>query len=315
VEYHSSASLPEGVYMRVGDRDVTLDEIYPIVAAPLTRDDLDQVLSEMLVYAAIDKVLDGGGWTLSEKEFEKAFADYEKQYEGTLFPLAFIMNLHGYYQKEDYKRMYRRRLAYAKMLTAQGGMTDKVLKNFFEKGGRLFYQNGGVKIQSIFFGIYDHKAMKVRENGYAWARGKMAEVLKQLKAGTDFLETAKKYEEINGFHRPAETDYMTRNDFRYSFGEKTKSILASGYCLADDCFYNAIPGDVIGPLDVTYSEFDNPVFKGEYLVKVIGFRTMLDLNTFKQSKETIKEDYLDLNFLNWAARTLAKADVEIVRKK
>jgi len=300
--------------MKIGDREVALDEIYPIVAGQIKEEDLSQVLSELLVFEAIDPVLDEGGWTLSEEAFETEFAAHEKLYEGSIFSLQFVMNLHGYYLLEDYRKMFRRKLAFKKMFQTSGAMTDEMLKNFFEKGGRLFYQNGGVKVQSIFFGIFDHKTMKVREDGYSWAHEQMEGVLKELKEGADFLEVARKHENVNGFNRPCENDYMTRNDFRYQFGEKMKYLLLEGYCLADDCFYNARPGDIIGPIKVTRGEFGNPVFKGEYLVKVVGYRSMLELNSFEQSKEGIIEDYVDLNFIYWAGQTLAGAEIGLTLK-
>jgi hypothetical protein len=314
VKYHNCGSLSEGVYMKVGDTEIALDEIFPIVSGQIKDEDLSQVLAELLVFKAIDSVLDSGEWTLTEEEFETEFAAHEKLYEGSIFSLQFVMNLHGYYLLEDYRKMFRRKLAFKKMFQASGAMTDEKLKNFFEKGGRLFYQNGGVKVQSIFFSIFDHKTMQVRENGYAWVHEKMAGVLKELEEGADFLEVARKYENVNGFNRPAENDYLTRNDFRYQFGEKMKYILLEGYCLADDCFYSAKPGDIIGPIKVTRGEFGNPVFKGEYLVKVVGYRSMLELNSFEQSKNGIIEDYVDLNFLYWAAQTLAGADVRVTRE-
>jgi hypothetical protein len=313
IEYHTSGTLPEDVYMRISEKEVKIDELYPIIAGAASEDDLKQVLQEALVYRAMDRVLETGGWTLSDEEFEEAFGEHEKMYEGTIFPLQFIMSLHGYYMKEDYRKMFRRRLAFERMLESQGMMTDEILQNFQEKGGRLFYQNGGVKIQSLFFGIFDHKLTEMREDGYAWANERMAEALKEIEEGADFLEVAKKYENINGFDRPAEFDYTTRNDLRSNFDEKTKTIIAEGYCLSDDIFYNAKEGDILGPMTVTRGEFGNPVFKGVYLVKVIGYRSMLELNPFDKSRDTIVTDYIDLQFQNWAGRMLAQADITLTR--
>jgi|GEM_PF-3079625 len=313
IVYHTSGTLPEGVYMTVGDRKVTLDDIYPMLIPRLEEGDLKQVLNEMLVYKAMDKPLQQNGFALSDEEFEAAFNKHEKEFEGTLFPLRFIMSLHGYYMKEDYKKMYRRRLGFEKMLQAQGQMNEEVLKEFFETGGRLFYQNGGVKVQEVFFGIFDHKTLKIRDNAWQWAKEQVDAVLKEIEEGADFLEAVKKYEDINGYHRPAELDYMTRNDFRNFLGERTKTILTEGYSLADDIFYNAKEGDIIGPITVTRGEFGNPVLKGIYLFKVVGYRTMLELNPFEKSRPTIETDYTDLTFNGWAGTMVAKADIKITK--
>lgn len=313
VVFHTSGTLPDGVYMRVADTDVKLEDLYPLMTGKLTEPMKAQILREILAMRAIDKLLTEGGWQLGNEEFETAYTEHKKMYEGSIFPIEFIMGLHGYYQTEDYKKMYRRRLGLKKMLESQNLMTDEVLKKFFETSARLFYQNGGVKIQSIFLGVFDHKQLTEREGGFAWAEKQMAAVLKELEGGADFLEVAKKYEDINGFNRPAETDYMTRNDMRSYFGEKSKAILTSGYCLTDHVFYRAEPGNAIGPYKVRFSDFGNPVHRGLYLVKVIGYRSMLDLNPYEQSKPTIEEDYLDLNLVHITSKLLAKADIEFAR--
>ncbi len=311
--YHTSGKLSEDVYMRVAGTDVKLDELYPLMVGKLTGPIKDQILREILSNKAIDNLLTEGGWHLEDDAFDAAFAEHKKMYEGSIFPIEFIMGLHGYYQIEDYKKMYRRRLGLKNMLASKDLMTDEVLKKFFETSARLFYQNGGVKIQSIFLGVFDHKQLREREGGFAWADEQLAAIRKELDGGADFLEVAKKYEDINGFNRPSETDYMTRNDMRSYFGEKSKAILTSGYSITDDVFYRAKPGDIIGPHKVTFSDFGNPVHRGLYLVKVVEYRSMLELNAYDKSKPTIEEDYLDLNLVHITSKLLAKADIEFTR--
>lgn len=313
IVYHMSGTLPDGVYMRVAGTDVKLGDLYPLMVGKLTGPIKDQILKEILSNKAIDKLLAEGGWNLGGEEFDAAFAEHKKMYEGSIFPIEFIMGLHGYYQIEDYKKMYRRRLGLKKMLAAKNLMTDEVLKKFFETSARLFYQNGGVKIQSIFLGVFDHQQLKEREGGFAWAEEQLTAIQKELDGGADFLEVAKKFEDVNGFTRPAETDYMTRNDMRSYFGEKSKAILTSGYSITDDIFYRAKPGDIIGPHKVTFSDFGNPVHRGLYLVKVVEYRSMLELNPYDKSKPTIEEDYLDLNLVHITSKLLAKADIEFTR--
>ncbi len=312
--YHTSGGLPGDVYMRVAGTDIKIKDLYPLMVGKLTVPMKNQILREILATAATDRLLAEGGWQLTEEEFETAYAEHEKMYEGSIFPIEFIMGLHGYYQAEDYRKMYRRRLGLKRMLESQNLMTDEVLKKFFETSARLFYQNGGVKIQSIFLGLFDHKELREREGGLEWADEKMAGILKELEGGADFLEVAKKYEDINGFNRPAETDFMTRNDMRSYFGEKSKSILTCGYSITDDIFYRAEPGKVIGPYTYHYSDFGNPVHRGIYLVKVIEYRSMLELNPYDKSKPTIEEDYLDLSMIHLSSKVLSKADIAFTRK-
>lgn len=313
--YYSSGKLPDGVYMRVGGRDVLLDEIYPIVTSRFRQEDKELVLQEMLVYHAMDSELKEKGHFPAEEDFAAAFEAHEKIYEGSLFPLRFIMRINGYLSKENYKKMYFRRHGFEKMLKAEGLFTDEAMERFFQKSGRLFYQNGGVKVQLIFFGVYDHKTRKIRENGFEWAEEQMAGVLKELEEpGADFLAVAKKYENTKGTYNTCDFDYLTRNDLRSCFDEKTKTILNGGYSLADDIFYNKKEGEIVGPILVTRADFGIPVFKGAYLIKVVGYRSMQSLRPFEESRPMVEMDYVDLGFLNWAAKALARSDIKLTRK-
>ncbi len=314
--YYSSGKLPQGVYMRVGNKDVMLDDLYLIVAGKQSNDDKRAVLREMLIFETMDRILAEKGYAATDEEFEKAFREHEKEFEGTIFPIGLIMQMHGYYAKEDYRKMFRRRLGFEKMLAAEGKLTEENLKNFYEHGGRLFYLNGGAKVQMIFLGIYDHATKKMREGGFEGVHALMAQAVKEVEETGDFLAIAKKYWQPKTTYTTCDFDYLPRNELRNTLGEKTKIILSEGYCIADDIFYNAKEGDIIGPVRVTHGEFGNPAFKGEYLIKVVNFRTERGLRPFddERTKIMVKTDYVDLNFMSWAGRVLAKSDITVARK-
>lgn len=315
IDYHHGGKLPADVYMRIADRSVKVDEIYPLVVAGLRDEDMRQVLSEIMVYKCLDQAIEKGGWALSGEKFNEEFTKHEKEFEGTLFPLEFIMSLQGYLHKEDYKKMYRRRLAVLNKLESEGRMEDENLKAFFEGGAKLFYANGGVKIQSVFFGIFDNEKLEMREGEYEWSDKMAAQVLEELKKeDADFMAIAKKYEDINGFERPAESEYLTRNDLRTFCGETLKSIITEGYSVADDIFYNAKEGDIVGPLKVYRGELGNPVLKGVYIYKVIGYQTMFEPRIYFNCKPTVRDDYLELTLITWSSKLMQEADVTVTQR-
>ncbi len=312
--YHTSGKLPEGVYMSVGGKNILLDEIYSIVTGRFRPEDRELVLKEMLVYKAMDRDLKAKGYYPTEEDFEAAFTEHEKTYEGSLFPLRFIMRINGYLSKENYRKMYLRRHGFESMLKGEGKFTDECLQGFFQKSGRLFYQNGGVKVQLIFIGAFDHKERKMREDGFAYAKSEMDKALKELaEPGADFLTVAKKYENPKGTYTTCDFDYLSRNDLRSTFDEKTKTILSEGYSLADDIFYNKKDGDIVGPLMVMRGDFGVPVFKGAYLAKVVSYRTMQDLRPFEDSRPMVEMDYVDLGFLRWSSKVLADSEIVLSR--
>jgi len=105
-------------------------------------------------------------------------------------------------------------------------------------------------------GIYDHKERKIRENGYEWARERMAQAMKEIEeADGDFLSVAKKYEDPKGTYRTADFDYLNRNDLRMSFGTVGISVFENiGNQFVDDQSAGNGPGqlqfDILGNMDV-----------------------------------------------------------------
>ncbi|MHC4941441.1 MAG: hypothetical protein ACYTG7_00315 [Planctomycetota bacterium] len=314
VQFFYSGRLEPGVFASVEDKKIMLDDIYSVISHRVTSEDRELALREILICKAMDGVLKDSNFFLTDEQFEKAFRDHEKQYEGSIFPLEFIIRLRGYYNKNRYKNIYRRRAGFEQMIASE--LTDnEILTKYYEGPARLLYENGSVKVQIIFFGTYDTKEKKYREDGWEWAQSQMKEALAALDAGEDFEAVSKRYEDPTGTFTTFNFEFLNRNHLRMALADSPKSALISGYSLADYIFYCADTNEVIGPVAKHWSDMGNPVHKGLYLVKVVEFRRSQYLKPFEQSAEMAKTDYADLKFVWWAQECLRKADIDLTPKK
>lgn len=313
VDFFFSGKLPAGTFAKIGDRDIKLSDIYAVTKHRITPDDRILALREILVLKAMDKELENTGCMLGDEAFQKAFRAHEAEYEGSIFPLEFIIRLNGYYSKYRYKNHYFRRAGFEKLIAADLA-SDDVLKEFYESAARLLYENGSIKLKIIFFGLYDSKTKTYRENGWEWATEQMDSVLAALKNGEEFDELSKKYEDPMGTFTTWDFEFLSRNHLRMALGDSAKSALISGFSLSDYVFYRGDTGEIVGPVKKLFADLGNPVHRGIYLVKIVEFRRSQYLRPFEQSKQMVETDYADLRFIHWAQECLKKADVELTQK-
>lgn len=313
IEFFYTGNLPADVFARVQGKDIMLEDLYSVTKHNLTHDDKMLALREILLCKSMDTALKKAGCFLNDDEFKKAFRAHEKEYEGGIFPLEFIIRLHGYYNKHRYKNIYRRRAGFERVI-ADELTNDEILKNFYEGAARLLYENASVKLQIIFFGVYDTKEKKYRENGWEWAQEQMDGVLAALEAGEDFGTLVKKYEDPTGTFTTFDFELLGRNQLRMALADSSKSALISGYSLADYAFYCGEPGEIIGPVKKNWSDLGNPVHKGLYMARVKEFRRSQHLKPYDQAKAMVSTDYADLKFTHWAQECLRNADIKLTLK-
>jgi hypothetical protein len=310
VEFFYTGGLKPGVFLRIEDKELMLDALYPVIAGRVTDADRMMALREVLLMKGMDFVLEEAGCALSEADFQAAFAAHQKEYEGTLFTLDFMIRLHGYLTMARYKNVYRRRVGFEKLF-APDLNSDEVLKGFYESAGRLLYENGSVKIQVIFFGVYDHKAKAFRENGFEWAKGRMAEVQERLKAGEEFEALAKEYEDPEGTFTTYDFQLLNRQHLRMALADQSLGALLEGFSLADYVFYRGETDEIVGPL-VKYNRFmGSPSHQGVYLAQIKEFRRSQILKPYDISKKMVVVDYADLRFPAWAQEALEQAEIKL----
>jgi hypothetical protein len=292
VEFFYTGNLKPGVFLRIEDKELMLEAIYPVVASQLTNADRMMALREALLMKGMDFALEEAGCQMSDAEVKAAFDAHQKEYEGTLFTLDFMIRLHGYLTMARYQNVYRRRAGFEKLFASDLN-SDEVLKAFYESAGRLLYENGSVKIQVIFFGVFDHKTKSFRENGFAWAETQMAKVLERLKYDFQFLN---------------------RQHLRMALADPSLNALLEGFSLADYTFYRGETDEIVGPVRKYNRFMGSPSHRGVYLARIKEFRRSQLLKPYDISKKMVVVDYADLRFTAWAQEALAKASVELTTK-
>ncbi len=325
VEYFYSDSLKPGLFLRIEDKELPLDDIYSVMYDKISQQDKQLTLREILLMKSLDSALLDAGFYLTDDELEAAFKAHQGDYAGTIFPLEFMIQLYGYFNMDRYKNIYRRRAGFEKMIADQmkddkelkeGEVSkeDSVLKAFYEGPAKLFYENGSVKIQVIFAGIFDQAEKKYRENGYAWALERIQNALAEIEGGKEFDEVAKKFEGEGGIFTTYDFNLLNRRELRMTLNDSSKSALLSGYSLSDYIFYRSVPGEIIGPVVKEWSDLGNPSRKGVYLVNVVDFFASQKITPYEQRKEMVKIDYLDQKFIYWAQEALKEADIKLTLK-
>jgi len=313
MEYFYSGDLNPGVLLKVGDMELKAADVYAVIKDKVTDAERMLALREILLCKAMDHSLKEAGCLFTPEERKQAYRDHEKQYEGTLFPVEFMAQVYGYINIECYKNIYYRRAAFEKMIKAE--MNDPVtMEKFYESAARFLYEDGNVKLGAIFFGIYNSKEKKYREDGYAWAKSKAAEVMKRLEGGESFEALAREYMDVAGTFNTCEFPPLNRMYLRKTLGESPKSALISGFSMADYIFYRAKNKEVVGPIVNYWSSIGNPSHQGVYLLKVNEFTRAGFMKPFEEAKKTIEGDYCDLKFISWAQEALDGSDIQLTKK-
>jgi hypothetical protein len=313
VEYFYRGNLKPGVLVRINDRELLVEDVYAVIKDRITDDDRMTALREILLLKAMDRALMERGSLLDPKAADEAFSAHEEEFAGTIFPLPAMITLYGYLNMACYRNIHERKAGFQKMIRKE--ITDAALKEFYEGAARLLYENGSVKVQTIFFGIHDHKEGKLRENGYAWAEMKMEEAVKRLKAGESFEALAAEYVDKEGTFNTHDFRFLNRSYLRRTLGDTQKSALISGFSLSDYLFYRARTGEIVGPVVNRWGTAGNPSHKGIYLVKAVEFRRSQTLKPFEISKPMVKNDYLELRFAHWAQEALKGSMIELTLKR
>ena len=312
VEYFYRGNLKPGILLRIVDKDLPIDEVYEVIKGRVNEDDKKLVLREILLCKSMDRALKEAGCLLTPEEADAEFREHEKAYENTFLPLEYMIQLYGYQDMATYRNLYNRRSGYEKMI-ADKLNDDEFLKDYYEGAARLLYENGSVKLQCIFFGVYDHATKKIREGGYAWAEERMAEVMKRLAAGEDFGALGKEYMNTSGTFNTHDFQLLNRQNLRVTLGESARSALVSGFSMSDYIFYRAKNDEIVGPVKNSWSMVGNPSHKGIFLFKVKEFRRSQVLKPYDISKPMVVTDFSDFGFTYWANETLKGSKIELTR--
>ncbi|GJM21649.1 MAG: hypothetical protein DHS20C15_15640 [Planctomycetota bacterium] len=303
--FFDDSSLPENVICRLGDRDITVANVWPLLSSELNEIDHHLILRELLTLRAMRGVLESANSWLDDEAARAAFRDHEAEYEGTLFPLSAIIMFQGYADLDRYREHYRYRAAYNAWRGPQ--ITDEDLDAHYRRGGRLFFEKGNVLVDLAYKGT--------AEFGDEFGPDLFDQAEAALLSKVSDLETEQAWREAaSALPKPAFRQAISksdrsfeRNQLRLRMSESGLSIFVRGYSMADEIFYRATPGEVIGPhrMDNRRHGWGAEVNTGVWMARVSGYvgtkplDPMIDTNLLNA-----RQDFLDLNYLYWSQECL-----------
>jgi hypothetical protein len=314
VDYFFDTDLPDDVFVRLGDHDITVDQLWNEVKDDLSDTDVELILREMLTLDGIRSTLEAVGQWMGDDESAQAFIELNEEYEGTMFPLGSIIVLRGYRSLDRYREHWRHKEAYFRW--RKKTLTDEEIENHYRTSGRLFFERGTVEVD-IAHDAIDRMAGPFNDERFDESLARMdAAYAASLAEGG--MDAAAFQTLVKEFPRPltrnsqespnVETDRnFARNPLRIRLTESEMSVLITGYSMGDDIFYHGVDGEVFGPYAqrCRRHSWGAEINAGGWMARINGFnrdRALAPLQGRELDQAT--EDFLDLNYQYWSQECL-----------
>lgn len=314
VAYFFDEELPDDAFVRVGEQLIGVDELWATMTAPLPDTDVELAIREELTLRAMRDQLEAAGRWLDRDAFAQAWAAHEAEYVGTLFPLRNIILFRGYQSLDRYREHYRYRRAFE--LWQRDELDDETVLEHYQRGGRLFFEQGEVRVELAFAGLpVDDQGRPVfSEAGFADAQARLEDAM--ARHGDDWTAVQAEFPPLAVQSPAGDGKTFQRSPFRMRIAESELSMFVTGYSLADDAFYRGVPGEVFGPWPQKCrrhawgAESNAGVWAG----KVVSYLRRKPLGAFEgAARDLAWSDYLDLRYFDWAQDSLASVVATIER--
>ena len=306
VSFFFDEEMPDEVFMRVGDKVVTTDELWPLVAKNLVDTDYELIARELLTLEAVRKNLQAAGAWMDDRQFKDAWVAYEAQYTTSFIPLRTILQLRGYTSVDRFREHFRYREAYNKW--KKGSLTDEEVLSHYQGGGRLFFERGTIVVDAAFMPL---AGKTFNDAGLDALQKEMEAAVESARSGAKpgedwFAALMAKYPAPEA-RQPSDGHTFQRNQLSMQTAESELSLLVTGYSKTQDAFYLADKGDIIGPWveRCRHHAWGAEQNTGAWVIRVRDFMRRGPLPAFEgRNKDLAYEDWCDLNFFNWAQESL-----------
>lgn len=313
VKFFFDEVLPPDVLMRVGDRMVKTEEIWPLVKPTLTDADVDLIVRELLMLEGMRAALTASDRWLDDQKFAVQWKAENDKFAGTLFPLKTMIMFRGYTSLDRYREHFRYRDAYYEWRRAS--LTDQEVQSHYQGGGRLFFERGAIVVD-LAYAPLGGKPFNA-ENLEA-CRKELADAIAAARATDEGKtppgQTPAWWKAVAQRFPPPparegmDPNAMQRVPLRMAMTEDELSIFLAGYSLADDAFYHGHAGEVFGPvaMECRRHAWGAESNAGAWALYVRDYSRRQTLSPFEGEEKTLAyEDFLDLNYFNWSSECLA----------
>jgi hypothetical protein len=306
VSFFFDEPMPDNVFMRVGDRVVTTDELWPLVAGRLNDTDIELIARELLTLEALHKNLVAAGAWMDDVQFKDAWTAYDAQYASSFIPLRTILQLRGYTSVDRFREHFRYRESYNKWKKA--GLTDEEVLAHYQGGGRLFFERGNIVIDAAFLPLGNKPFNDANLDALQTEMEKaVADAKAGAKEGEDWFAALMAKYPAPEARQPSDGHTFQRNQLSMQTAESELSLFLTGYSKTQDAFYLADKGDIIGPWveRCRHHAWGAETNAGAWVIRVKDFTRRGPLPTFEgRNRDLAYEDWCDLNFFNWAQEGL-----------
>ncbi|MCB9869806.1 MAG: hypothetical protein H6837_08105 [Planctomycetes bacterium] len=295
--------LPPGVALDVNGRQWSTTEAFEQIKEGLFIQDMETAISEIVLREALTQELTKSGAYLGAEAFSKAFAEYRKEFDNTIFNTEMIARaFKGYPTLEAFRSRWRLMKSYENMIAKE--INNDNLQAHANKHKR-FFADGSVNVDVIQFLGKD-----VRSG--AWVPNGMDEAHKRAVACMQKIESKEKTfdQALDAFGEFYTNDKergrignKSFNELRRSLRESEYSDLLQGFSLGYFLFYDAEVGKAVGPVkgpDAWYIVRVNSRAPAKQAANVSDPRT----------RELVKQDYLTHRFLEWSKEVMSRTKLQ-----
>jgi len=307
--------LAPDIAMEVNGRSITVGEIWPLLEALVTPEDIYRQKLWFARTVALRQDLETLGFWMSDEEFEAAYLAHTEPYAASPFNIPTVaVQFKKFPSESDYKIWFRISESYKKMTAAD--ITDQNLEAHLMQRANNLLGLGTVDCEVILVSAYDFSSKSWKENGWVHAEARAGEVMRALADGRDWDEVLNEYCD---FYDPPIAQSMqgqpnqnalkkgrfgptNRNQLMRNLEESDFSNFLMGSCVADSIFFDQSVGSVDGPFRGA---------RGYYIIRVKGRQPaarQLSLAD-KNQRDLIEQDYLAVRMSDYAAQVLDRAEV------
>lgn len=302
IRYPSDGLAPE-YCLEVNDRRLSTADAYEGLKATIYVQDMERAMAEVVVREALRQELVKQGAYLSDEDFRAQFDEYRAPYDGTPFNTEVIATaFKGYPSLEAFRARWRLIKSFENMI--QADLNDENLQAHASEFG-AFFADGQVNVDLIQCMGRSLQTGAWLPDGMTQARERAEMVMAKIESEELTFDQAKQQ---YGQYYKTDKDQgrlgsKPLNQLRQAVRESEFTDLITGSSVATYLYYEAEPGQVVGPLrgtDAWWVARVNSRTPPRSQVSVSDERT----------RELVRQDYVNHRFLQWANEVIARTEVQ-----
>lgn len=288
--------------LSVNDDKWSTEDAFSQIESGLYEQDLERAVTEVVVREALKQALVAADAYLDDETFRADFEEYRKPYDETPFNVEVIATaFKGYPSLEAFRQRWRLIRSFERMIDSE--INDDTLQAHADRFA-AFFSDGQVNVDAIQFYGRDLKTGAWAPNGMAKAKERAEAAMKEIEDGAKFDDVMRSRGEYYATDKEkGRLGSKSLNQLRQALRESEFSDLLHGYSIGFHLFYEAEPGQVIGPArgpDAWFICRLNSRTPPRSKVSVADERT----------RELVKQDYVNYRFLQWANEVLGRTTFE-----